>query len=44
MGWRGQFGTQYVGFGVGVGTGNEPVREGSYGLNKVVVIGVGLMG
>ena len=44
MGWRGQFGTQYVGFGVGVGTGNEPEREGSYGVNEVVVVGVGFMG
>lgn len=44
VGWRGQFGTQYVGFGVGVGTGNEPQPGGGYGVNEVLVIGVGLMG
>ena len=44
MGWWEQFGAQCVGFGVGVGRDNEPQPGGGYGVNEVLVIGVGLMG
>ena len=44
VGWWEQFGAQCVGFGVGVGRDNEPQPGGGYGVNEVVVIGVGLMG